>query len=443
MMKRRDFLKASAVTVAATGLAKAAHGRPDGWDDILKGRSGYPCLQLFTDEESAQFRILADGQQSLLYSAIDPNGAVQKLKLLSRTANPFTASAQRLDHLYVDGLTPGVDYRLEIKNSKTGALIDSRIFQTLRSSTDRAVNFAMVSCMHDWIPTQSQMWKSLEEMRPTMIFFIGDTCYTDWDSNGSMADHWRRNFETRQMLDIFWWKRLTPVMATWDDHDFGADNSNKTNPKKEGTKEAFKTMFGAVERPGLTFGPGVSSVMSLFGQKFCLLDGRYFRDPVGTENGLHWGDEQEAWLFDQIGNSTEPVWLMSGSQFFGAYLKKESAESDHPFQLKRMMERLATVPAPVVFGSGDIHFSELMKIEKEHLGYPTIEVTSSSMHSTTYPTMHRRAVNPRRITKAGVWQHNFVMVESEAAESGALKIRTRSIGMNRALYFDHSFEIVR
>jgi hypothetical protein len=61
------------------------------------------------------------------------------------------------------------------------------------------------------------------------------------------------------------------------------------------------------------------------------------------------------------------------------------------------------------FGSGDVHFSEVMEIEAAELGYPTFEIVSSSIHSYTFPGHENRFSNPRR--RASTSSHNFVIFE--------------------------------
>ncbi|HVK60361.1 MAG TPA: hypothetical protein VM432_02375 [Bdellovibrionales bacterium] len=402
-------------------------------------RVGFPILQTYTNDDSAQFRIVADTASPVAYIARDKAGAAKRVTVLSRESNPFTTK-RAIDHIVVDGLKPAETYILEVRDVRTNALIDSREFSALDTKSKR-LNFVVGSCTHDLFSGQKEIWQSVYDMKPDIIFLIGDSCYADWSSDGSLPGHWERNFETRDTVDVYWWKRLTPLIATWDDHDYGKGNGDRTNPMREDVYTTFKAFFGSEQRRGLKNGPGVSSMLMIRGHRFCLMDDRYFRDPLEVTNGLHWGEDQEKWLFDEIGASTEPVWLMNGSQFFGGYRKKESMESNHPFQFKRVLDRLAKAKAPVMFCSGDVHFTELMTIEPPILGYQSLEITSSAMHSTTFPgTPNRGDANPRRFGK-GIWQNNFVFVESDASTPGTVNIRTRCVGKSKKIYFDHSFVI--
>src|SRR5690606_31654453 len=141
------------------------------------------------------------------------------------------------------------------------------------------------------------------------------------------------------------------------------------------------------------------------------LDGRTFRDSR-RESHKMFGQDQEKWLAEVV--DREVSWLLTGSQFFGGYLKKDSYESNFPQDFKRFIGFLRELPTQFILGSGDVHFSEVMSIEEEQLGYPTLEITASSLHSFSVPGLPWfyeiiRGENPRRIAATG--SHNFTLVE--------------------------------
>ncbi|MES2855203.1 MAG: hypothetical protein V4692_05045, partial [Bdellovibrionota bacterium] len=207
------------------------------------------------------------------------------------------------------------------------------------------------------------------------------------------------------------------------------DNADKTNPLKSVAHEVFEALFSSVARPGFTRGPGLSSKSNLFGQQIVLMDNRSFRDPVNAPNAnLQWGTTQEDWLMNSIGNQANPAFVINGGQFFGAYLEKDSMEYETPNRLKQMIARLRDIQAPVMFGSGDVHFSELMRLERELLGYESYELTSSSIHSTNYKFANMRTNNSRRLASA--WQHNFMMIETDASRAslGEIDMKVGCIG---------------
>ena len=430
---RRNFIKGLGVTGVALGSSKAS--AETGWLGIPQG---LPTVQLYTDETSTQLRVLTDPDYQIQYALEASDGHLPQLSVLSRTKNPYD-QRDLMEHLLITGLTLGVTYKLKI--IEKGRVIDTRIFRALDT---RKVNgrFALVSCMMDLLmPIQSYMWGAMEKARPDVIFMIGDSCYADVGGNKTIESHWRRHMETRRALDYAYWPTLIPMIATWDDHDYAGDNATKNSPLNGKSITVFETMFGFSPRGTAVQGPGVASAVELFGQRFVLTDCRTWRDEWGTPEGLHWGVEQEKWVMSQVSASAKPAWLLNGSQFFGAYLQKDSFEGRHPFQFKRVLQQLRDIEAPVAFGSGDIHFSEMMRIERPVLGYETFELTSSSMHSMTAPWINIRHANPRRI--ATTWHYNFIVTQADASRAGRLDFRSISLGRNLGVYFDQKASIVR
>lgn len=100
---------------------------------------------------------------------------------------------------------------------------------------------------------------------------------------------------------------------------------------------------------------------------------------------------------------------MNGSQFFPHVIWKESVAGDHREQLNGLVRNLRKTGRKVVFASGDVHYSEVSRLEPEILGYETFEITSSSIHSTSFPGFPHLVPNSRRILGEG--SRNYVMVK--------------------------------
>lgn len=432
---RRGFLKGSLLAGASLAASLKPAKAEASFFDIPQG---LPMTQLFTDETSAQFRILVDPEFPVVYQITSSDGHNPLIESIARTQNPYD-QRDCMEHLLVTGLSLKAAYTLKI--FENGREIDSRNFRALDTRKPNG-RFALVSCMMDLLtPIQGYMWEAMERAKPDVVFIIGDASYADVGGNGSIESNWSRHVQSRRALDLYYWKDLIPVVATWDDHDYAGDNATKNHPLNGQSIKVFQAMFAFTPRPSASLGPGVASLVELFGQRFYLMDDRTWRDEWNAPQGLHWGNQQEDWLFKSLASSTKPAWLLNGSQYFGAYLEKDSFEGRHPFQFKRVLERLRSIEAPVVFGSGDVHFSELMRIEKSLLGYETFEVTSSSMHSMTAPWINIRKTNPRRI--ATTWHYNFVVAQADVSHAGRIDFHALSVGKDLAIYFDQRASVVR
>jgi len=383
-------------------------------------RKGPSVLQGATDLTNTQFSIVFDKSLDLEVYVTDPNNQnfkAAEMEIIQRKDHPL-----RITKAYFSGLEPMISYRLNIAKSLTGEIIDQRQFQTLDLSTDR-FDFAMGSCM-DEKNHSPKIWKTLVAQNPQIIFFIGDHCYADVGApiSGANPQHlWKRFCETRTTLEIFYSPRLIPILAVWDDHDFGQDDSNADEYfYVQESQQNFLSFFA--QDPdyceNLIRGPGVSSAIKIKNQLVLLMDDRSFRKARNSkEPYAHWGKQQFDWMQDLVQNHQGPTWFFNGTQVFPSLIWKESVSGDHTEQFNQMLKVLKTVSSKVIFGSGDVHFSEISAIESEALGYKTYEVTSSSIHSRGFPGAPDIVPNQRRLVATAT--RNFTLIKSTAHQMGA------------------------
>ncbi|MGZ3769283.1 MAG: alkaline phosphatase D family protein [Bdellovibrio sp.] len=389
-----------------------------------------PINQHMTNETSAQFSILTKGSMPYAYQVYDSQGRELPVEMWDHEKRKD--SPWGVDKLIVENLRSGMQYRLRVIDKNNAAVLDERFFKNLPLDKTETLRFGLISCSCDYYHYQNKnMWDHLFEHKPTMIFLIGDACYADLGADGSERDLWRRHTETRRTLNHFRKPELIPTLAVWDDHDFGSNNSNKYYKNKRMAQRCFQLLFGSKNVEGYENTLGVGFVFTGFGQRFFFMDGRYYRD-VPSTGGMMWGAEQQELLLDMINKNNSPSWIFSGSQFFGSYKQEESFQNHYFKNLIDLTRKLSKVSAPVVFGSGDVHFSEIMTIEPRVIGYKTYEFTSSCMHSFNVPSTWIYK-NPRR--EISTWKQNFMIIKSKAEDEG-FKISSYTTGrFGRNLFY--------
>lgn len=225
------------------------------------------------------------------------------------------------------------------------------------------------------------IWPVVRELNPDLFFWLGDNIYGDALDTDILAEEYRRQREVPGLQALI---RSVPQLATWDDHDFALNNSDRTNPVKEDALRVFKQYW-----PNPSFGldetPGVFFKYSYGGVDFFFLDGRYHRDPniaPDTPEKTHLGAAQLAWLKAGLKESTAAFKvLLSGSGFntgkgFGgdswaSYLH----ERDGLFDFIR-----DEGVSGVILLSGDTHVGELNAMPwSEKGGYDLYELVSSPL----------------------------------------------------------------
>ncbi len=394
-------------------------------DSLTLAFSGqFAIHQGLTFEDLTYVNILRPIKAEISYEVVDSKNRVQKI-LITRESSMMGSDLQ-MDQIKIFDLSLAEVYRLRIKDNKN-QVIDERAFTTLNTQK-QSPKIVVGSCMNDFFKTASTtMWNSMQAKHPDIIFLIGDTCYSDNGNDGSKLGYWKRYCETRQQISIFRQRELTPIMATWDDHDFGGNNADYSFGLKAFTLDLFSIFWLFPQHRHYQRGVGVSQFYKVFGQKFHLMDDRFYRDA-----NTQWGSVQEEALYQNIQTDKTPSWIMNGSQFFGGYLKKDAYEYKQNAHLKQICNRLSKLDSSVVFVSGDVHFSEIMNIESKILGYPTYEITSSSIHSFTFFGNHDRQKNPRRIVAHS--KQNYTVIQIDNRISQKVKFSVTSYNQDKTLY---------
>lgn len=180
-----------------------------------------------------------------------------------------------------------------------------------------------------------------------------------------------------------------PMLATWDDHDFGLDNGDgHTYPYRDESQAAFLDFIGEPPESPRRRQRGVYTsqlvdfgAMGELGRKVLvvLLDMRYSKDPYGVPDGDFLGEAQWEWLDRTLAQSEADVHLIVSSlQLLQSRNVVGESWVRFPAARKRLLSLLArrNVSAPIVL-SGDVHFAELGMGHCS--GGQLLEVTSSGM----------------------------------------------------------------
>lgn len=271
-------------------------------------------------------------------------------------------------------------------------------------------HFAYGAC---WRPTHSQKhWQPILANKPQLWLWLGDNIYGDSED----MDVLRKKYA--QLAATEGYRKLAatcPVLATWDDHDYGANDAGSDFPKKVESQKLFLEFFD--ERPDSVRHQREGIYTSYyFGTadrrvQLILLDTRYFRSPLKRIEGKpayrrmgKWipddsraatmlGKAQWQWLEQELKKSARVRLIASSVQFSAPHHGHESW-ANMPKEKRRMIELIKTTRAEgVVFLSGDIHSSELC-IEEAKGCYPLIDFTSSSLNIPLGASSIHRRIGP-------------------------------------------------
>ena len=397
-------------------------------------------LQGSTDETTTVINILAPKDKKYDYQIyLDKS----RLKTPDLIESHFASSNWKVINIPLSRLHPGATYKLTVRDKQK--IIDERTFTTLAKKLN-APKIAVISCTDDsYTEIQKQQWNLVKNKNPDLLFLIGDNVYVDNHIKRSLSkitevDILERYIETRLALEVFQWKHLTPIFATWDDHDFGKNNAHQSFEFKDQSKYIFQVFFPMVPTKTIQKGPGVSSLFSLGKTHFIFLDNRYFRSEKLSQPESHFGKEQEQWVSSLLKSKKGAFALISGDQFFGGYHPFESYQGDHPQAFENFLKMIQSHKKPVYFISGDRHIAEVMKIPKKYLGYSTYEFTSSGLHTKMYPGSLEKTPNPLALfNKDG--EHHFLILQPLEASRYKVKIKASYYGENARHLFEEILDV--
>lgn len=257
------------------------------------------------------------------------------------------------------------------------------------------------SCLKEQEP--APILAKMLEHQPELLLFLGDNIYADTSDMAVMKTKYGL---LGSIPDFQKLRGVCPVHATWDDHDYGLNDSGADFPMREQAQQVFLDFWGDPTDSPRRKRPGVYEA-AIYGEpkqrvQVIMLDTRYFRGPLkkGEKRlGGSWypgedstvtmlGEAQWDWLEDELQKPAEIRLLVSSIQLVATAAGQETW-ANLPHEQKRLYDLIARTKANgVIVLSGDRHWAEL-SVQREGVAYPIWDLTSSSfnqLHERGTPT---------------------------------------------------------
>ena len=323
---------------------------------------------------------------------------------------------------------------------------------------------AFGSCAMQFLP--QPIWNSIGAQNPDLFLFLGDNIYGDFEGKNPLTP-------TSETLTRDWnlladqpafkrFRRKVPIMATWDNHDYGKHNGGAEFKLKELTKTRFLDFFGEPENSKRRLTPGIydAKIIGPAGKRVqvIMLDTRYFKGPFIKDNRSKeekaaagnvgsmanyvpnrdpgvtlLGKQQWRWLEDQLRQPAEIRLIVSSTQVI-ADQKAMDEWGNYPLERQRLFNLIKNNSARgVILLSGNVHFTEISKTNID--GYELLDFTSSGMtHSNK---AYAAANNPYRI--AGAYDDpNFGLLEIDWNADSSPEIVMTAMNNNGEVAFSHT-----
>ncbi len=274
--------------------------------------------------------------------------------------------------------------------------------------------------------------------RPDLMLWMGDNTYLREPDFDTQTGIFHRYTHSRSLPELQPLLAATSHYATWDDHDYGPNDSDRSYVGRFLTRRAFE-LFWANPPLGADGGGGVATTFGWSDVAVFLLDNRWYRDAQGRMTGerSYLGRQQIEWLLNALKASRATFKLVViGGQTVNNSVTFENYAT-YGEERTYLLDRLALERIPgVLFLTGDKHWSELSRMERAG-SYPLYDLTISPL--TAGPsTGWKSETNDYRVEGSLVGDRNFGMLEVTGPRANrvltiSIQDRTGTVRWRRAI----------
>ena len=242
--------------------------------------------------------------------------------------------------------------------------------------------------------TENILWEEIIKNKPNLWIWGGDNIYADTHNMNKLKNDYATLKNQKGYLSLI---NNIPVMATWDDHDYGKNISGIESPTKKEVQRIFLDFLNVDitsqrrKREGIYHSKNFKTKEGSI--KVIILDTRYFRTALTKStknskrfmpnvfgNGTILGATQWKWLKSELENSAADFNIIVSSIQVLAAEHGFETWGNFPHEVEKLKKLIVKSNAKgVLLLSGDRHISEFSKTTVENLSFPLIDFTSSGL----------------------------------------------------------------
>ncbi|RSC96237.1 alkaline phosphatase D family protein [Tenacibaculum singaporense] len=278
-----------------------------------------------------------------------------------------------------------------MKSNKFTTLLIFILGVSFTSFCQETFTIAFGSCNNQRL--NNPFWEDILSLQPDVWIWGGDNIYADTNNMRKME----RMYKTQKNVKSY--KKLTtkiPILATWDDHDYGKNDAGVEFEMKDESQQLFLDFLDAPKNSPRRKQQGIyhSQIFNTKdgSVKIIILDTRYHRtsltkgtngqrfQPNPYNEGTILGKTQWKWLTSELTNSTTTFTVIVSS--IQILPKEHGFEkwANFPHEVDKLFSLIKkSTNTNVILLSGDRHISEFSKTTIEGLAYPIIDFTSSGL----------------------------------------------------------------
>lgn len=291
---------------------------------------------------------------------------------------------------------------------------------------DCDVRLMFGSCCYEDAGT-GETWKRVAIEDPDTVVLLGDSPYIDTSQLKRQRRRYAEFAAFTPMADLL---RSTSWYGTWDDHDFGDNDTDGRMRGKANSRQAFLEYHA-----NPSYGDGQRGIYTKFRRgpiEVFLLDTRTFAatepSPFLRHHASLLGASQWKWLLNGLRTSTAPVKVLACGMIWNDATRpnKQDHWGSYPHERQKLFEEIGRHKiGGVILVGGDIHRSRVIRHStKQAAGYDIMELISSPMHRSVIASAN--APHPGLIKDMGE-PHTFLLLDASQRNGEATSLRARFV----------------
>ncbi|MBB1346598.1 alkaline phosphatase D family protein [Pseudoalteromonas sp. SG45-2] len=299
------------------------------------------------------------------------------------------------------------------------ALVLSLVISTGVTAAPSKILFG--SCGHQ--DKKIPIFNAINKEKGDLFIFLGDNIYGDTNDMDVLTDKYQRLGAKPGFKTL---KAQTPIIAMWDDHDYGQNDAGKEYPHKEQSRQIMLNFWGEPANSARRTRSDGIYTSYMYGEneqtiQVIMPDLRWNRDALNHVGELEYytkrklnnqgpyspsevkgasmlGEAEWQWLEQELKKPAAIKLIASSLQLLPDFTGWESW-ANFPEDRNRLFALIKKHKVNgVVIISGDTHWGEISKYQ-QNLDYPLIEMTSSGL------TEKWKDVSPNK-HRVGNYTHN-------------------------------------
>ena len=291
----------------------------------------------------------------------------------------------------------------------SGGVEDDTPIFSVEPAEAGTTRIAVLGCIDQNAPVPAL--QSYAASGPDISLWVGDNVYIDTQNDPGAIFQGYRDLAAQPGFAAL--RRQGVHLATWDDHDYGDNDEDRTYRLKDEAHRAFTEFWGDAGVPAEPeSGVYQARLIETEGRRLhvIMLDVRWNRD-VPDMGGDILGESQWAWLAEQLEVEADLTLIVSGTQILLPREAGSETWDNYPGAAERLFAAVRRSGLEhVVLVTGDQHYGEVAR-RSDLMDFDAIELQFAGLNQIESPEL-----NPWRVSAVNDSQHSMALIDVQWAD---------------------------